>query len=203
MNDPKLLAAFIACIVFSLPVSAKMYKWVDDNGTTHYGETVPPEYADKDRVELNQSGRVIKNEEVITPERRRNMEQELAKKHDEEKAALEQQRRDKTLINTYSSVKEIDLARSRSLQQIDARINAIGSSIKAATENLTGLQNEADSYAKRNKQIPDSLKDDLKEAKTRLDKLTKDLEMPEAEKASIEARYDADKVRYIELTGKK
>jgi chromosome segregation ATPase len=131
------------------------------------------------------------------------MEQELAKKHDEEKAALEQQRRDKTLINTYSSVKEIDLARSRSLQQIDARINAIGSSIKAATENLTGLQNEADSYAKRNKQIPDSLKDDLKEAKTRLDKLNKDLEMPEAEKASIEARYDADKVRYIELTGKK
>ena len=37
---------------------------------THYGETVPPEYADKDREELNKAGRVVNTLEVMTPERR-------------------------------------------------------------------------------------------------------------------------------------
>ena len=199
----KLLLALIAGVTLSFPVAAKLYKWVDDNGTTHYGETVPPEYANKDRLELNKEGLVIKSKEVLTPERRHTKEQGDEKKRNEESAALEQQRHDKTLINTYSNVKEIDLARIRSLQQIDARINVIGSAVKAASDNLMGLQNEADGYAKRNKEIPDSLKDDLQQAQARLDKLNKDMEKPQAEKAVVEARYDADKARYIELTGKK
>ncbi len=199
----KLLVALIAGVTFSLPVSAKMYKWVDNNGTTHYGETVPPEYADKDRVELNSAGRVVKSEEVPTPERRRAKELDEVKKHDDENAALEQQRRDKTLTNTYSNVQEIELSRSRSLQQVDARINVINSSIKIANDNLLALQKEADNNIKANRKIPASLQEDLDEAQARLIKLQQDLEKPKAEKAALEARYDADKARYIELTGKK
>jgi len=48
MTKSKLLIALIAGLTFCLPASAKMYKWVDDKGTTHYGETIPPEYAGKD-----------------------------------------------------------------------------------------------------------------------------------------------------------
>jgi Domain of unknown function (DUF4124) len=203
MTKLKLLAALIAGVTLSFPVAAKMYKWVDDNGTTHYGETVPPEYADKDRVELNKAGRVVKSEEVLTPERRRAKEQEDAKTRDDAKAALEQKRHDKTLINTYNSVKEIDLARIRSLQQVDARINTINSYIKTANDNLLALQKEADHDAKINRKTPDSLQEDLQDAQARLEKLQKDMEKPQAEKAALEARFDADKARYIELTGKK
>jgi hypothetical protein len=198
----KLLVALIAGVTLSFPVAAKLYKWVDDNGTTHYGETVPPEYANKDRVELNQAGSVVKSEEALTPERRRAKEQEDAKNRDDAKAALEQQRHDKTLVNTYNSVKEIDLARIRSLQQIDARINVIGYSIKTANDNLIGLQKEAENHTGANKKIPVSLEEDLQEAQTRLEKLQKDMEKPQAEKAALEVRFDADKARYIELTGK-
>src|SRR5450756_1420928 len=144
MTKLKLLVALIAGVTLSFPVAAKLYKWVDDNGTTHYGETVPPEYANKDRVELNQAGRVIKSEEVPTPERRRAKEQEDAKKRDDAKTALDQQRHDKTLINTYNSVKEIDQARIRSLQQVDARINVIGYSIKTANDCLLYTSDAAD-----------------------------------------------------------
>jgi hypothetical protein len=199
----KLLVALIAGVTLSFPVAAKLYKWVDDNGTTHYGETVPPEYANKDRLELNQAGRVIKSEEVPTPERRRAKELEDAKKRDDANTALEQQRHDKTLINTYNSVKEIDQARIRSLQQVDARINVINSYIKTANDNLLALQKEADGYTNANRKIPDSLQEDLQDAQARLTKLQHDSEIPKAEKAAFEARFDADKARYIELTGKK
>jgi hypothetical protein len=203
MTKLKLFVALIAGLTISFPVAAKLYKWVDNNGTTHYGETVPPEYADKDRVELNNEGRVIKNEEVITPERRLAKEQEDEKKREDAKAALEQQRRDKTLINTYSSVQEIDLARSRSLQQVDARINVLNSYLKAANDKLLALQTEADNDTKANRKIPDSLQEDLRDVQARLTKLQQDLEKPNAEKAALEARFAADKTRYMELTGGK
>lgn len=191
---------------FSLPAAAKMYKWVDENGTTHYGETIPPEYADRNRSELNNEGRVIKKQEVLTPEEiratRSAREQEEAKKRADEQAALERKRHDKALIETYSSPEEIDLARKRNLQQIELRINGVNANIKRANDNLRALQKEGETYTSANKPIPSSLQDDLQVAQTRLEKLQKDLEKSEAEKAAIDARYDADKARYKELTGR-
>ena len=100
-------------------------------------------------------------------------------------------------------MKEIDQARIRSLQQVDARINVINSYIKTANDNLLTLQKEADGYTKANRKIPDSLQEDLQDAQARLTKLQQDSENPKAEKAAVEARFDADKARYMELTGKK
>jgi len=199
----ELFVALIIGLTLSFPVAAKMYKWVDDDGITHYGETIPPEYADKDRVELNKEGRVIKSDEVVTPERRLAKQQEDEKKREEARAALEQQRHDKTLISIYSSVNEIDLARTRSLQQVDARINVLNSYLKATNEKLLALQTEADNDTKANRKIPASLQDDLQETQARLIKLQQDLEKPNAEKAALEARFAADRTRYMELTGKK
>ena len=202
MTKLKLLVALAIGIAFSLPVSAKMYKWVDDKGTTHYGETIPPEYANKNRTELDKGGRVIEKKEVLTPEERRANEQADAKKRVADEAALEAKRRDKALVNTYSNEKEIDLARSRNLQQIDARVNSISSQVKTASGSLQGFQKEADGFTKAGKPIPQTLQEDLKESQARLDKLKQDLEKATAEKTTIEARYDADKARYKELTGK-
>src|SRR3990167_8867989 len=202
MTQLKLIAAFIAGIAFSFPVAAKMYKWVDDKGTTHYGETIPPEYANKDRSELGKSGRVIEKKDVLTPEERRASEQADIKKRDDEKAALERKRRDKALVNTYSTEKEIDLARNRNLQQIEARINSISSQIKMANDNLLAFQKEAEDRTKAGKKIYPTLQEDLKESRERLAKLQQDLEKAKAEKAALDARYDADKARYKELTGR-
>jgi len=205
MTKSKLVAAFIVGIAFSLPVAAKMYKWVDDNGTTHYGETIPPEYANKDRSQLDK-GRVTKKVEILTPEERRTEEaakKEVdAKKRADEGLILEQKRRDKALVNTYSNEKEIDLARSRNLQQVDARINSIGSQLKMANDNLLALQKEADGLVKAGKKVQPSLQEDIQETQARISKLQQDLDKSNAEKAAMDARYDADKARYKELTGK-
>ena len=198
----RLFVALAIGMTFSLPVMAKMYKWVDDKGVTHYGETIPPEYAHRDREELNKAGRVVEKKEVLTPEERHAKELEDIKKREDEEAALEQKRRDKALLNTYSNVKEIDLTRDRNLQQVEARINSINSQLKMAEDNLKALQKEADGYTKANKNIHVSLQEDLKESQARLTKLQQDMEKSKAEKAAVEARFNADKARYRELTGK-
>src|SRR4030066_836989 len=157
MSKSGMLIALVAGITFSLPATVILYKGVDDKGTTHYGETIPPEYANKDRTELNKAGRVVDKKEVLTPEERRAKELEDARKREDEEAAVEQKRRDKALLNTYSSVKEIDLARTRNLQQVEARLNSINSQLKMAGDNLAGLQKEADGYTSASKQIPASV----------------------------------------------
>ncbi|OGS93433.1 MAG: hypothetical protein A2X75_01110 [Gallionellales bacterium GWE2_58_10] len=202
MINYRLFVALVIGMTFSLPVMAKMYKWVDDKGVTHYGETIPPEYAHRDREELNKAGRVVEKKEVLTPEERHAKELEDIKKREDEEAALEQKRRDKALLNTYSNVKEIDLTRDRNLQQVEARINSINSQLKMAEDNLKALQKEADGYTKANKNIHVSLQEDLKESQARLTKLQQDMEKSKAEKAAVEARFNADKARYRELTGK-
>lgn len=202
MTTLRVLIALAAGLAFSLPAAAKLYKWVDDKGTTHYGETIPPEYANKDRVELNKSGRAIKKIDIPTPSERQAQEQADAKKSADEKTALEKKRHDTTLTSTYSNSKEIDLARSRSLQQVNARINTNTSQLKTASDNLLVLQKESETYAKANKPIPASLQEDLQETQTRVNKLQQILDKSLAEKAAVEARYDADKARYQELTGR-
>lgn len=201
MLKASLLATLIISAAFSLPAAAKMYKWVDDKGTTHYGETIPPEYANRDRVEMDK-GRVTKKVEVLTPEERLARKEVETKKRDEDKAALDLKRRDATLTNTYSNAEEIDLARKRNLQQVEARITSNQSQLKMANAGLTGLQQEADKRAKSNKPVSESLQEDLHQSQSQVARLQKNLDTSLAEKASVEAKFDADKARYKELTGK-
>jgi len=206
MTKSRMFIALVAGVAFSLPAAAKLYKWVDENGTTHYGETIPPEYANRDRAELNKAGRTVNKVDVLTPAERKAdqqaQEEAKAKKIADEKVILEQKRRDKTLTSTYSNSNEIDLARNRSLQQVNARITNNNSQLKIATDNLQALQKESEGYARINKRVPPSLQEDIQETQARVDKLQQNLDKSLAEKAAVEARYDADKIRYKELTGR-
>lgn len=195
MIDSKLLMSAAAlCAAVSLNAEAKLFKWVDNNGTTHYGETIPPEYANKDAVKL-EKGRIEKRED-------KNATQKAAVKDPAaEKARIEAERHDNALINTYSSEKEIDLARDRNLQQVEARTGSYTTLLKSAQENQVALQKEAEGLTKQGRKIPKSLEEDLDEAKARIAKLQGDLDNSLKENEAVKARYEADKVRYRELKG--
>ena len=55
------LAAVLAALLGTLPASAqrnddrpRVYRWVDSDGVVHYGDAIPPEYAEHDRDILNE-----------------------------------------------------------------------------------------------------------------------------------------------------
>ncbi|HMK14270.1 MAG TPA: DUF4124 domain-containing protein, partial [Burkholderiales bacterium] len=86
-----------------VPAFAVMYKWVDENGVTHYGDSIPPQYINRANVELNQGGVVLKkNEPALTPEQIKAKEAELAKRKQEG----DTRRRDAVLLGTYTSAEE-------------------------------------------------------------------------------------------------
>ena len=200
MNKLKLVGVCVALsLVFCASAEAKLYKWVDDNGTTHYGETIPPEYANKDTTELNDKGYVEKRVEKLTPEAKRAKDADAAKKKTEQQASIEATRKDNALLSTFSNEKEIDLARDRSVQQVEARIGSFNTMLTGARESLASHHQEQDTLLKQNKKIPASLKDDIEENESRIAKLQQDLDQSENELASVKARFEADKLRYREL----
>ena len=197
---------FSTCLVllvvaFSTTAEAKLYKWVDDKGVTHYGEVIPPEYANKSNALLSDKGRVIKkNEEIIIKDQRAKEEDEAKKRIDNE-VKLEQSRKDKALQNTFSNEKEIDLARDRNLHQVESLISSIQSLQKTARENLKNYQQEAAERKLTGKKLHASLQADITESENKLAKLQLDLVKAQEKAAAVKASYESDKMRFRELSG--
>lgn len=188
-------------VAFSTTAEAKLYKWVDDKGVTHYGEVIPPEYSNKSNALLSDQGRLIKkNEEINIKDQRANEEDETKKRIDNE-AKLEQSRKDKALQNTFSSEKEIDLARDRNLHQVESLISSIQSLQKAALARLKNYQQEAEERKRAGKKLPASLQADITESENKLAKLQLDLVKAQEKAAAVKASYESDKMRFRELSG--
>ncbi len=202
MHNPKILILLLISGLFSASAEAKLYKWVDDRGVTHYGETIPAEFANKDRSELSKNGRIVNTTDVLTPEEHRAKEAVEA----QHKADLQIERdlklHDSSLLNTYSNVKEIDIAKVRNLQQVDARGQISSKQLIEAVKNLETLKAKAAVQTKAGRPVPAFLKDDIDDAQVTVDKLNKENNAINAERSALEARYDADKARYKLLTGK-
>lgn len=204
MRKPILLSTLLAALLLAAPLAqAKLYKWVDEKGVTHVGDSIPPQYADQARTELSKDGRVVKQVSgPLTPEQLKAREEEQAKQQQAQQDAVEQKRRDNALINTYSKPEEIDLARDRNLQQADLTINGIQMRIKSTQARQTQYQQQADRYNKAKRPVPADLQSDLQDTNAEMKTLQEMLKQKQQEKATIRARYDADKKRFMELTGR-
>jgi chromosome segregation ATPase len=190
-----LLATAALCTAFCFNAEAKLYKWVDENGTTHYGETIPPEYAGRDAKKL-EKGRVVDRDDTFDSGKTG-----AAKDATVDKATIEAKRRDSALLNSYSNEKEIDLARDRNLMQVEARVNSYTTLLKSARADLDDLHKEGNALTQKGRTIPQSLTEDIGEAEARVAKLQKDLDTSQKESEAVKARYEADKQRYRELKG--
>jgi len=200
-NSNWLLFVFLLSLTYSVVSEAKLYKWVDDKGITHYGEVIPPEYANKDRDSLNKSGMLDKKVEKINPDAVRAKAEIEKQRQIDNKVAIEQKRRDAALLNTYSNEKEIDQARDRSLVLINARLDSNKLLLASSQSNLNGLLKEVESRTKAGKKVPVSLTNDIAMNESRVAKLQAELIQNEQDLIAVKARFEGEKELYRKLTG--
>lgn len=198
---PWLALAVLTLALASAEVSfaqAQLYKWVDEKGVVHYTDKLPPEMVNKGNVELNKQGVTIrKTEPALTPEQRRAREIEAERR---QQLAREQEiidRRDRALLSTYTTENEIDLARNRSLNTIDAQVQ----SSTAYTAVLSKRKDELDARKKSlgDKPLPAVQERELANIVSELAKQVALVEAKQKEIAVVNARYDADKARWRDL----
>jgi hypothetical protein len=192
------LALGAACADSAL-AQGRMYKCTDAKGKTYYTQMPPPECLGRPSEELSKSGTVLKkNEGQLTPEQQAAREAERQKKLEDDKLAQEEKRKNTALLNTYSSEKDIEDARTRAIRDNDAAIKETQKKIADIQKRQTDLDNEKQFYAK--KPMPAKLTQDIKENQVELANQQGLLDVKKKQVADINAKYDEDKRRYIALT---
>jgi len=195
------LVAVLPAVVLADGPTQRLYKYMDAKGKTYYTQ-VPPAECQGQRTEvLSTTGRVVKQNEVLSPEKIAAQEAEKKKKAEAEKLANEERRRNMALLNTYSSEKDIDVARARALSQAQEAVKASQSKIAQAEKRRAGFDREKEFYVK--KPLPAKLQQSMQENELDIKKERDLLEEKKKEMSTINTRYDEEKRRYLELTRQK
>jgi hypothetical protein len=196
MMNPKFLMLCLALFI-TLPVQAKEKKYscfvCAKTGEKMCVDIIPPECASSERMVIEEG--------VIKLQENNNQKKVNVKDQQAENVRLEAKRHDDALLSTYSNEQEVDLARDRNLQQVNARTNSYTTLLKSAQDNLTALKQEFAKLNNEARKIPKSLEEDIHDSTTRVAKLQKDLEASVKEQEAVKARYAAEKARYRELKG--
>jgi len=197
----RIAAAFLALLIIIPGVAAaqgRMYKCVDAKGKTYYTQVPPKECAGRATEELSRGGQVIRRNEVVTPEQRAAQEEDKKKKAEQEQRDREERRKNTALLNTYSSEKDIEEARARALKDNEAAIKDMEKKLAEAMKVRQKSESEKEFY--KNKPLPAKLQDDIKGSDVAIKTQQVLLEAKKKEVININAKYDLDKKRYIELT---
>lgn len=181
----------------------KLYRWVDNEGVVHYGDSIPAEYTDLERQVVNDHGITVdvmeakKTEEELAEERRQ----------EELREARELQRRaDQALLATYLSVAEIELHRDRRVELFQAQARVTELYLSNLKRRLAKLNRQATEYRPYS-QNPDApmidpdLVADIATTKETIERHQANLAKFQQDEQSIVARFDGDIDRFKQLKG--
>jgi hypothetical protein len=202
---PACLAALLALLPLTAGAQAVSYRCVGKDGKKYYGSMVPPQCLGQPVEQLNSQGMVVKRFDAAASAAEREKkaaEEEERKKR--EAISKEEGRRNRALLATYTSEKEIDQARARALKDNEGAVKDIEGRINALRKRQAELKKEADGFQGKGK-LPAKLEQDMKNAEFDLKTQEDSLATKRKEVEQINARFDEDKKRYNELTkgGKK
>ncbi len=199
LNRGALLICTTTLAVLPAAAQQHMYKCVDAKGKVYYTQIPPQECLGRETRELNKSGTLLRrNEAALTPEQIRARDAERKKKLADEEKAKDELRKNQALLNTYSNEKDIDDARARALADADAAIKDMEKNIAGAQKRQKALEAEKEFYAK--KTLPPKLVRDIENIETEIKTQNELLDAKKKEISVINAKYDEEKRRYIELT---
>jgi hypothetical protein len=190
-----------ALLVTSTAVAERTFKWTDNEGQIHYGNRVPPEYARTERKEINERGRTVKVYEAAkTPEEKAAAKKAAALKSRQKALDEKQAIHDHSLLATYASEQDMQLAKDGKVASIDALLQLTSSRIESMKQRLLGLTEEAATYERSGKQLPGSLERQIKNLRAQITKNEVFVKEKEEELKDLNRQFDTDISRYIELT---
>lgn len=178
----------------------KVYQWIDENGETHYGDRIPPEYASQEHRVINGQGVELEHTDA------QKTGAQLAEDDQKRLDSAQRAERDHNLLNTYVSVQEIEHLR-------DQRLNLITDQIKVTNqflEILTGKMNKLRVASTRYKPysvdpnappMTDQMAEDLVRVGIDIHTQQENLREKRSEEAIMSKQFESDIARFKELKG--
>ena len=174
------------------------YKWVDEKGVTHYGDSVPAEYSQREQRVLNDQGlEVQKRQAELSPA-------EAAERAKKQKEEAQRKQHDMFLLSTYPSTREIENVRDTRLDQINGQVSAAEAYIASLTTRVEGLKERSKMFAPYNKtpgarRLPDDLAEEMVRALSELRTQNSALANRRAELKAVNDQFAEDISLFKEL----
>ena len=171
--------------------SGKIVKWKDEKGVTHYGDSMPSQYSNRESTVINQQGITVK----------RNMPNksntdELIK---QEQAKAEQARKDKALLGAFTNADEIDLALERNIQLDKIALDNLKQERATHQKSLDGKKASAASFEQKKKAVPKDLQADIADEQAQISRIDQNIADKSATISETRKRFEEDKKRYTLL----
>lgn len=165
------------------------------------GDTLPEQCRGRAYRVLDSGGNLVKEVgQALTPEQKAEQALENRRKKLLEEASREQRRKDQALLDTYAAPEDIDLAQRKAEADVNLAIQDAQERIVVAQKKRKKFEDEAEFYKK--KEIPAELAKQLRALDHEI-KVQQELQdVKKREFDVIKAKYDADRKRYGELTGR-
>lgn len=178
--------------------SVAAYKWTDDQGVVHYGDSIPPQYAEKAHDALNKDGLSVNHADAAKTA------EELADEARNHDAIVKQQQHDSFLIATYTSIKDIESLRDVRLDQLQGQRTAAEAYVENLRSRLVALQVRAKRFKPYNTQasarrLPDDLAEDLVHTLNEMHTQSTALTAKNQEIEGVRSQFNSDIQRYREL----
>ena len=189
----------IAAVAFATSAwAAGTYKWVDEQGGVHYSDKAPPDTPAKGATVLDKQGRSVKKiDPPLSPEQTKAKADEDERQRALAKEKDDQARKDRALMQSYTSESEIDIARNRAISTLESQINAAQVYTADLTRRQKSVAKQKTSYG--GKPIPIELERESVTIDTELSRQAILIRQKQEEMALATAKYDAVKQRWREI----
>ena len=179
------------------------YRCTAADGKKYYGSTIPRQCFGQRIEQLNARGMVVKRYDAESDDKAKaEKEMSAAKKRELEAVSKETSRRNRALLATYTSEKDLEDARKRALADNQRAVAEVQARIAGIKKDQNRLTKELEFYTGKNKP-PAKLTEEITNTEIDIKAQEGLLEAKKKEVDIINAKYDDDKKRYRELTGRK
>jgi hypothetical protein len=190
--------ALVAAVFAGTASAAGTYKWTDEQGVVHYSDKAPPETPAKGATMLDKQGRQVKKiDPPLSPE------QVKAKADDEERQRAlakikdDQARKDRALMQSYTSESEIDIARSRAISTLESQIKSAETFSADLTRRQKNIAKQKANYG--SKPIPIEIEREATAIGNELSRQAILIRQKQEELTQVTAKYDTITQRWREI----
>ncbi len=180
------------------------FRCTGGDGKKYYGNTIPPQCYGRLVEQLNTQGMVVKR---IDPDANdKDQEAKAAEKAAKEKydaANRETQRRNRALLATYTSEKDIEEQRGRALADNQKTVREIEQRVADLKKRRAGFDKELEFYQDKKgapAKVPPKLQEEIRQAEFDIKVQQESLETKKREVNTINAKYDDDRKRFLALS---
>lgn len=185
-----ILLAFSA-MVGSATLSAKTYRWVDENGKIHYSQSIPPSASQGGHSEINtEHGLVVKQVESQQERKKK-----LTKKEEKEESKVKEAAlREELLIHMFSTEEDLKDHFQDRIKMIGTNIRLLQSNKKRMKIDINDLQMQLMKTKEEN--AKQSLISHIRDTKRNLLEHTKAIETNQEEQAETRSNMDRSLIKF-------